>query len=175
MDSIHEDIVASRSTTNEGFTPFVLVNVKEGDDANDKNEPDIQAISSTNLKPGMNNVLLDVELTNLENYRLNNVNAQLAGGGTSPIKKVDADDRTVTSIESQEKEFTLNSANDPYISNKYTIHFLVDIYPDAQAGQHDVPIIITCFDPFNMERTVSVMLPLNLNPDPPRFIISVDR
>jgi hypothetical protein len=172
MEDVHDDVVASRSTTNEGFTPFVLVNVKEGDDVNDKTEPDILALTSDTLRPGMNNVLLAVELTNLENYRLNNVNAKLSAGGTSPVKKLNAEDRAATEVNAQETEFIMYGANDVYLPNKYTIHFLIDIYDDVSAGQHNVPITFSCLDPFNMERTVTVQLSLNLNPNPPQFLIT---
>jgi hypothetical protein len=172
VEDFHENIVATRSTDNKGFTPFLLINVMEGDNANDVSEPDLQAISTASLKPGMHNVLLPVELTNLENYRLINVNAKIKAGEGSPLQRLNVVDRTVTEIDSQEKEFTMYGANDAFFSNKNTIHFMVDVYLDAAPGNQEVPITITCLDPFNQERTTIVKVPININPIPPCFLIS---
>ena len=73
----HEDIIAARSSNNKGFTPFILINVKEGDNEYDVTEPDLMAMSSTYLKSGMRNIKLTVELTNLENYQLNFIGDQI--------------------------------------------------------------------------------------------------
>ncbi len=168
----HETIMAQRSTSNEGFTPFLLLHVLEGDDANDQTEPDLQAISSTKLKPGMHNVQLEVEITNMENYQLNNVNVKIEAGGTSPLQPLNEVDRTKVEVDAQEKEFTMYSASDTSFSNKFTVHFMVDVFKDASAGLHEVPITLTCLDPFNQERSTVVKVPLNVDPNPPYFVIS---
>ena len=168
----HTTIMAQRSPENEGFTPFLLVEVKEGDDANDQNEPDLQAIASASLQPGTHNVQLEVQLTNLENYQLNNVNVQIDAGGTSPLQPLNEVDRTAVKIDAQEMDFTMYSGNDPTFSNKFTVHFMVDIYKDAAAGINDVPITLTCLDPFNQERSTTVNVPININPVPPSFVVS---
>jgi hypothetical protein len=172
VDDYHDTIMGARSVVNEGYTPFIVVNVLEGDDANDLIEPDMQAICTTTLKPGMRNVLLPVEITNLENYRIINVKAQIRGGGTSPLQPLNEADRTATEIDSQEAEFTMYGANDPVFSNKFTVHFPVDVYMDAEPGMHDVPLTISCLDPFNQVRTNQITVPLNILPVPPSFVIS---
>ena len=172
VNDYHETIMAARSVVNEGYTPFIVINVIEGDDANDKIEPDLQAICTSTLKPGMRNVLLPVEITNLENYRIINVKAQIRGGGTSPLQPLNEADRTALEIDSQEVEFTMYGANDPVFSNKFTVHFPVDVYIDAAPGMHDVPLTITCLNPFNQVRTNEITVPLNILPVPPSFVIS---
>ncbi len=163
----HEDIVSARSTNNEGFRPFILVNVIEGDDENDNTEPDLLAMSSTYLEPGMHNVLVNVQLTNQENYRLTNVNAQITAGYDSPLLPLNEINRTAGKIEAQEKDFTMYAGN-----YQYTVHFLADIYKNAAPGIWETAITVTCLNPFNQERTTVVKVPLNINPIPPKFIIS---
>ncbi len=168
----HEAIMAQQSSENVGCTPFLLVHVQEGDDENDINEPDLLAMSSTYVQPDMHSVLVAVELTNLENYVLSNVNAQISVGNGTPLQPLNDLSRTPKYIDAQEKDFTLFSANDPIFSNKYTVHFIVDIFQDANASVHEVPIQVTCLDSFNQKRTTMVKLPLNINHIPPRCVIS---
>lgn len=168
----HSDITAQRSGNTDDSTPYLILQVLEGDDGNDNTEPDLQAISSATLRPGMHNVQLSVELTNLENYRLNNVNVKINAGGTSPLQQLNEIDRTEVEIDAQEKDFIMYGANDGSFSNKYTIHFLVDVYKDAAVGVQEVPITVTCLDPFNQERSTIVKVPLNINPIPPSCVIS---
>jgi hypothetical protein len=168
----HVTITSQRSINDEGFTPFLLVNVIEGEDANDQMEPDLVVFSETEMKPGMKNVLLTVECTNLENYRLNDLNAKISAGGLSPLQKLNEEDRAATEVEAQEKDLTLYGANEAGYSNKETIHFMVDVFKDATAGLHNVPITFTCLDSFNIERTVTVDVALNVIPNPPILVIS---
>jgi hypothetical protein len=119
----------------------------------------------------MHNVKLSIELTNLENYRLNNVNVKIDVGGNSPLQQLNEVDRTPVKINAIEKDFAIYSASDPAFSNRYTIHFMVDVYGDATSGVNEVPLTITCLDPFNQERTTLVTVPLNINPIPPRIIV----
>jgi hypothetical protein len=170
-NDVHETIIAARSVTNEGFTPFLLVNVIEGDNEFDTTEPDMLATTDTVLRPGMHNVKLSVELTNLENYRLNNVNVRIDVGGSSPLQPLNEVDRTASKLDALEKDFAIYSASDPTFSNKYTVHFMVDIYSEATSGVNEVPITITCLDPYNQERSTLVNVPLNINPIPPRIIL----
>jgi hypothetical protein len=162
----HDEIVAARATNNQGFTPFILVHVEEGDDENDMTEPDMLASSSTYLKPGMKSVKVSVELTNLEYYRLNNVNADIDVGYPSPLQALNEQNRTPRKVNALERDFII------YEANKYTVNFLVDVYQDAISGVYEVPITIYCLDPFNQERTTTVNVPLTINPIPPEFIIS---
>lgn len=168
----HSGIVSARSSDNDGYLPFLLLEVKEGDNADDKTEPDMMAMANTYLQPGMKSVQLPVELTNLENYRLNSVNVEIAAGGTSPIASYSSSNGSTMNIKAQEKDFTIYGANDMVYSNKQTVTFFVDINKNAPTGVTEVPITLTCLDPFNQERTTTVMLPLNINPIPPGFIVS---
>jgi hypothetical protein len=170
-NDVHERIIAARSVTNEGFTPFLLVNVIEGDNEFDTTEPDMLATTDTVLRPGMHNVKLSVELTNLENYRLNNVNVRIDVGGSSPLQPLNEVDRTANKLDAIEKDFAIYSASDPTFGNKYTVHFMVDVYSEASSGVNEVPITITCLDPYNQERSTLVNVPLNINPIPPRIIV----
>jgi hypothetical protein len=172
VDDYHEEISASRATNNEGFTPFILVNVIEGDDENDNMEPDMIGTTNTHLKPGMHNVLLAVELTNLENYQLNSLNAEISVGYPSPLQPLNEVNRTPRKISAQEKDIKMYGANDPVFSNTYTAHFLVDVYQEILSGVYEVPVTITCLDPFNQERISSVIVLMNIAPVPPKFVIS---
>ena len=172
VDDYHEDISAARATNNDGFTPFILVNVLEGDDENDMMEPDMIGSSDTYLKPGMKNVLLNVELTNLENYQINSVNAEISAGYPSPLQPLNEVNRTPRKIVAQEKDVKIYGANDPVFSNTNTFHFMVDVYSEAASGVYEVPVTVTCLDPFNQERTCSVLVPMNIAPVPPKFVIA---
>ena len=162
----HDDIMAARDIYNQGFTPFILVYVKEGDDENDMTEPDLLASSGTYLKPGMRSVKVSVELINLEYYQLNNVNADIDVGYPSPLQLLDEQNRTPRKVNALERDFIINA------TSKFTVNFLVDVYNDAISGVYEVPITIYCLDPFNQERTTTVNVPLTINPIPPEFIIS---
>jgi hypothetical protein len=168
----HSDIVAARATNNQGYTPFILVNVIEGEDENDQAEPDMVASSTAYLKPGMRNVKLDVTLTNLENYQLNNVNVDIDTGNPTPLQALNEINRTLRRVNAQEKDFTMYAANNPVFSNSKTIYFYVDVYSGAPSGVFDVPVTVTCFDPFNQERSNKVMVPLSILPIPPEFVIT---
>lgn len=172
MNDYHKEIIAARATNNKGYTPFILVNVKEGDDENDVTEPDLYASSTIELKPGMRNVKLAVELTNLENYQLNNVNTMIHTGYLSPLQPLNEINRTYKKINSLEQDFTMYAANNPVYSNKNIIHFLVDVYSEAEPGIYDVSITVTCFDPYNQERITFVTVPLSILPVPPEFVVS---
>jgi hypothetical protein len=168
----HEEIVEARSKYNEGYDPFLLVDVKEGDGYQDYNEPDLLAVSNTKLRPGMRNVQLTVELTNLENYKIISVNPMIESGSSSPIKALNAINDTLMKINSIESDFIMYGANDPTFTNKYTVHYYVDVDPEADPGLHDIPIIVTCYDTFNQVRVTTVYVSINIEPIPPRFIIS---
>ncbi|MCK5559303.1 MAG: hypothetical protein KAJ51_01875, partial [Thermoplasmata archaeon] len=114
----HKEIVEARSQYNEGYEPFLLVDVSEGESYQDYNEPDLLAVSNTNLRPGMRNVQLTVELTNLENYKITSVNPMIEAGSGSPIKALNSVNDTVMKINSIETDFIMFSANDPTFSNK---------------------------------------------------------
>jgi hypothetical protein len=169
-DYYHSDIISARAADNEGFDPFLLVEVKEGDDANDVNEPDLFAMSYTYLQKGMKNVNLRVEISNLENYGLNAVNAQIEAGGTTPLREIGTGNGS-GSVDALEKDFVLTGANNPG-SDSYTVTFPVDINRDALSGAHSVPITVTCLDPFNQQRTTLVYVTLNVNSIPPAFVVS---
>ncbi len=172
VDDYHERITAARSEKGEGYMPSLIVNVLEGEDQNDNNEPDIQATTDAVFQRGEHNVMLNVELTNMENYRLKNVNVKIDAGEGSPLQPLNEMDRESTTIDALEKDFTMYGANDPIFSDKHTIHFLVDIYKAAPMGAQEVTITITCFDSFNQEKVTISKLLLSINPIPPRFIIS---
>jgi hypothetical protein len=169
-DDYHSDIISARASDNEGFDPFLLVEVKEGDDANDVNEPDLLAMSSTYLQKGMKNVKLRVEISNLENYGLNAVNAQIEAGGTTPLREIGTGNGS-GSVDAIETDFFLSGANNPG-SDSYMVTFPVDINRDALSGAHSVPITVTCLDPYNQQRTTLVYVTLNVNSIPPAFVVS---
>jgi hypothetical protein len=168
----HSSIVSARDDYNEGYTPFLLVTVLPGDDENDLIEPDLQAFSVAELQPGMKNVQVIVLLTNLENYQVMNSNAQIATGGTSPLQPPGDDDRTAGTVNAIESDFTMYAANDPVFSNQQILNLFIDVYKDALPGVYDVPITVTCLDPFNVERTTTVNVKLIISPVPPQLMVS---
>ncbi len=172
VDDYHDDIVAARSEDNEGFTPYILVNVKEGDDPDDTTEPDLLAVSNTYLQPGMRGVELEVELTNLENYRISNVNALIEADEDCPLQALNHVNETMGKIYPNEKEFTLYGASDMGVSNKKTLHFIADVKNNARTGLNDVSLSVTCYDPYNQYRETTADISMNIQPIPPKFIIN---
>ncbi len=172
VNDFHEKITAARMWNNKGYTPFILVNILEGDDSDDNIEPDLLAYSTTSLQQGMNRVLLEVELTNLERYRLNNVNAYISVGGSSPIRPLNELNNTPITIDAQEKNFLIYGYSDSEIPQTFFVHFLVDIDNNASSGMHKVPITLTCLDNYNQERTTIVFVALYIKPVPPSLVIS---
>ena len=170
----HEAIVAARADNNKGYQPFLLIHVQEGYDPNDQQEPDVFAFSPTSLQVGKSNVILTVQLSNLENYQLNNVNAQLQVGGDSPLQRLNTKDFLESWISPLEREFTLYSAydQDHLSSSIYELHYMVDVDSDADPGQYEVPMIINCLDCINNERSTTTKLQLNIQPDPSRFLVT---
>lgn len=171
-ENFHKDIIASRSPNKKGYTPFILVLVNEGDDENDKSEPDIIATSSTQLRQGMQNVQLTIELINLESYQLNNANAFINAGEPSPLQSLNDPDRSVKILRALEQNFTIYGADSSGYSNKFTVHFLVDVYKDTLPGRHDVPISVVCYDAYNRQRISIINVALMIDPIEPNLIIS---
>jgi len=172
VDDYHEAIIAARSDDNKGYQPFVLINVKEGDDPSDINEPDLFAFSETPLSVGDRNVLLTVELSNLERYQISNVIPELQVGGESPLQKLNSRDPLESWLEPLEKDFILFSANDPTNSNTFELHYMLDVSNNIMPGMYTVPIMVSCLDCMNNQRFNTVYLQLNIQPNPPKFLVS---
>ncbi len=172
VDDFHVEIMNSRLGNNQGFKPFIIVHVLEGDSAKDLIEPDLFALSETYLRCGMHGISLTVQLTNLEYYQLTKVNSQIQTGGNSPLLPLNEKGATVKWISSQEHDYIIPGVNNRYGSNIVNVHFILDVSSETLPGVYDVPIKITCVNEYEEERITTVNVQLNIYPIPPKLVIS---